>query len=99
MDLYTVAALVRALRGYSGAVVLVTHDRHLVRTVVEGGPLLPASEAAPENDDSSESEQSGNESREPGRVYMVGKGKVKLINGVDDYVKLVERRVRKLVGG
>ncbi|EJD53221.1 P-loop containing nucleoside triphosphate hydrolase protein [Auricularia subglabra TFB-10046 SS5] len=100
LDLYTVAALVRGLRAYTGAVVLVSHDRHLVRCVVEGAPLLPPSEMADDDEEDSEGEDrdGGDDgAREPGRVYLVAKGKVRLLNGVDDYVALVEKRVRKLL--
>ena len=95
MDLYANAALLRALKSFAGAVVLVTHDRHLVRSVVEGAPILPPSEM-PE-DDESEGEESEEEdaAAEPGRTFMVGKGQLKLMSSVDAYVALVEKRVRK----
>lgn len=39
LDLITVSALARALKEYNGAVILVSHDRYMIRTIVEGEPV------------------------------------------------------------
>jgi ATP-binding cassette, subfamily F, member 3 len=81
----TVTGLIRALRSFSGGIILVSHDRHLVRCVIEGAPILPPSELV-EDDDTSDTEEAEEESSRTGQVFMVGpKGRVKLLpGGVDD---------------
>ncbi|TDL18835.1 P-loop containing nucleoside triphosphate hydrolase protein [Rickenella mellea] len=110
LDKDTIVAFIRALRRYSGAVLLVSHDRHFVKCVIEGAPILPPSSDLDDDgggdygdDDDGEGEGSdsdsdGEEVGKVGSVYAVGpKGRVKLLpGGVDDYVKVVEKRMRKL---
>ena len=43
LDKDTIVALVRALRQYAGAALLISHDRHFIRCVVEGALVLPPS--------------------------------------------------------
>ena len=95
LDKDTIVALIRALRQYTGAVLLVSHDRHFMRCVIEGAPILPASGDGQDSDDDSEED---GESEKIGTVYSVGpKGKVKpLSGGTEDYVSLVEKRMQKL---
>ena len=96
LDLDTISALIRALRYFSGAVFLVSHDRHLMKCVVEGAPALPPSADSDDGrDDDSESESEGD--TEKGTVYMVGmKGNTRpLSGGTDEYVEIIERRMRK----
>jgi ATP-binding cassette subfamily F protein 3 len=96
LDKDTIVSLIRALRQYTGAVLLVSHDRHFVRCVVEGAPILPPSEAEDE-DEKSDDESEGNASGKTGVVFYVGKGKVKpLSGGIDDYVALVEKQMKRL---
>ncbi|RAQ99509.1 P-loop containing nucleoside triphosphate hydrolase protein [Stemphylium lycopersici] len=62
LDADTIMGLVRALKGYDGALVVVTHDRFFMRTVVEGqspyklAPGVRGSEDEAEADEESESE-------------------------------------------
>ncbi|KAG8957465.1 hypothetical protein FRC03_010126 [Tulasnella sp. 419] len=97
LDKDTIVGFIRSLRRFTGAILLVSHDRHFTRCVVEGAPILPPSsdvEDEEDDEDESEDEDPGNN----GTVYAVGpKGKVKpLTGGVDDYVALVEKRMKKL---
>src|ERR1700733_10774629 len=93
LDIDTITALIRALRHYIGAIILVSHDRHLVHCVIEGAPILQCSghgDGGDElEDDTSDEEDGGQRKREPGKVYMVGpKGRVKLLeDGVDGYTE------------
>ncbi|KAH7107697.1 P-loop containing nucleoside triphosphate hydrolase protein [Auriculariales sp. MPI-PUGE-AT-0066] len=96
LDLYANSALVRALKAYTGAVVVVSHDRHLIRCVVEGAPVLPPSEL-PDDDESDEDKSDEECTAEPGNVYIVGKSQVKLAAGVDTYTALVEKRVKRAI--
>lgn len=97
LDLDTIAALVRALRRFTGGILLVSHDRHLTKCVIEGAPLLEPSERASDDGEDSDSEDGEDEGRPPGTVYMVGmKGKIKVLpKGTDQYVELIEKRMRK----
>jgi ATP-binding cassette subfamily F protein 3 len=104
LDIDTISALIRALRHYTGAILLVSHDRHLVRCVVEGAPILQYSgdeggEEELEDNTSDKDEDSGVGRREPGKVYMVGpKGRVKLLEkGVDGYTESIEKKMKLIL--
>ena len=92
LDLPTVHALTRALVEYEGAVVLVSHDRYLIRCVVEGEPIdEPDSEA---EDDDSEEEKSGEGRR---FVYELKAGKmIEKKGGVAAWETGLEGRLKKL---
>ncbi|KAF8881791.1 P-loop containing nucleoside triphosphate hydrolase protein [Infundibulicybe gibba] len=98
LDKDTIIALISALKRYSGAILLVTHDRYFTRCVIEGAPVLPPSEEGDSNDEDTESDDEGGESTAVGDLYVVGpKGKVALRSGgMDSYVTLLEKRVQKL---
>lgn len=102
VDFATVKALALALRNWSGAVVLITHDRWLSRVVVEGESLKVASgvEDAGSDDedeqDSSEEDELGEAKK--GATWRVGNGKIKLMEkGMQGYVAMVERKVAKRI--
>jgi len=86
-----------ALRGFEGAIVLVTHDRWFCRVVIEGAPLRePAEDDSDEGEeDSGDDDEAGTKPR--GQVYRVNKGRVvELSGGMDEYVQRVEKElVRK----
>jgi ATPase subunit of ABC transporter with duplicated ATPase domains len=77
LDLATVSALARALQEYDGAVVLVSHDRFMIRTIVEGEPI-----DADDSDDEDSDHRTDNDDEHRRRiVYEVKAGKVKQLNG------------------
>lgn len=91
LDHGTIVALIGALRHYAGAVLLVSHDRHFTRCVIEGAPTLPASGDSDEDEESEDEE-----SRKTGIVYAVGKGKLKLLSGgIDEYILSIEKRMKQ----
>ena len=97
LDQDTIVAFIRALRRYAGAILLVSHDRHFTRCVIEGAPILPPSSEEEEEDDEDEESEDEDSAKRVGTVYAVGKGKLRqLSGGVDEYVSLVEKRMRKL---
>jgi ATPase subunit of ABC transporter with duplicated ATPase domains len=92
LDLATVSALARALQEYDGAVVLVSHDRFMMRTIVEGEPV--------DSDDSEHDEDEGRhdegEDRRRRMVYEVKAGKVRqLSGGVSAWETSLEKRLAK----
>lgn len=94
----TITALIIALKRYAGAILVVSHDRHFVRCVVEGAPILSASPDDENDEDSGENSEDDSSSRDPGVVYMVGpKGRIKVLSGgVDEYAESMEKKMRKL---
>ena len=98
LDKDTIVAFIRALRKYTGAILLVSHDRHFTRCVIEGAPILPPSSDAEDNEENSDYDSEDSEAGKTGTVYAVGpNGKVTpLSGGTDDYIALVEKRMKKL---
>ncbi|KAI1470230.1 P-loop containing nucleoside triphosphate hydrolase protein [Daldinia caldariorum] len=93
LDYETVAALREALRGWTGAVVLVSHDRWFVRGVVEG-----ITEDGEDSEEEGEGERVGvGETRGRRVVYRLKAGVMSVLEGgVGEFEKGVERRVRKM---
>jgi len=89
LDFYTVEALAEALEDWDGTVVLVSHDRWMVRRVVEGE----------KGEDGSDEEE--DEEKEDGRrrvVYLLKAGVLKVLeNGVEGFEASLERRVNKMM--
>lgn len=88
LDHYTVAALIDALKDYEGALLLVSHDRFLIRCVVEGRGMG--------EDDEDEKEDVEDDSRRK-IVYLLKGGELKpLEGGVEDFERSLEKRLKKL---
>ncbi|KAI9289469.1 P-loop containing nucleoside triphosphate hydrolase protein [Umbelopsis sp. AD052] len=81
LDMGTVESLVESLSGYSGALVLVSHDVWFLRQLIEGDP---------DDSDEEETEDDGPK----GDFYVLQKGKLKRWEkGLDSYVEKVQRSV------
>ncbi|KFY29123.1 hypothetical protein V493_02529 [Pseudogymnoascus sp. VKM F-4281 (FW-2241)] len=90
LDYRTVIALGEALIDYNGAVVLVTHDRYLIRRVVEGEVFT---------DDGDDEGDQGREEEDNRRrvVYSLSGGKMKVLEkGMEGFVTVMEKRVAKM---
>lgn len=92
LDYRTVLALIDALSVWNGAILLVSHDRYLVRRVIEG-----------EKHEDLEDEDDGRDrSEEPEMfrraVYVLRDGKMKLqAAGISSFEKSLEKRVAKMI--
>ena len=97
LDLPTVHALTLALSAYEGAVVLVSHDRFLIKCVVEGEPVEELSSGS-EDEDEGEAHRKGKEEDSARRlVYELKAGRlVEKSGGVSDWETGLEGRLRKL---
>lgn len=92
LDYRTVLALSDALSNFNGAILLVTHDRYLVRRVVEG--------EKPEDEDEDDGDAKRSEEPENFRraVYVLRDGKLKLqTKGIVSFEKSLEKRIAKMV--
>lgn len=100
LDTDTIQALVRALKHYEGAILVVTHDRFFMKTVVQGESMRDlAANARPgdEEDEESESENSDEETARTRVVYRLSKGKLtKLERGMEQYEEIAARSATKL---
>lgn len=95
LDLPTVKALTRALVEWDGTVILVSHDRYLIRCVVEGDTI--------EERDSDEEETSDEEDKAKGQitgsrrlVCELRAGKLVQIDSVNTWEAKLEKRLKKL---
>ncbi|KAI2085109.1 hypothetical protein LOZ36_004277 [Ophidiomyces ophidiicola] len=95
LDFHTVLALAQALSAFNGAVLIVSHDRFLVRTVVEGKDDTHFSEEL-----ATSSEALDQDSPRGRQVFVLKAGKLNLQeNGVEQFEKGLEKRVNRIVNG
>ncbi|KAJ7741040.1 P-loop containing nucleoside triphosphate hydrolase protein [Mycena metata] len=97
VDFPTIQALARALKTFTGAIIIITHDRWFSRVVIEGESLRHAAPTdGDDSDEPSSSDEDGDESTPPGKTYRVGGGKIKLMEkGMAQYVAFVERKLAR----
>ena len=99
LDFHTVTALTSALSTFNGAILIVSHDRFLVRSVVEG--RRDADAKLDNNFEADGDDEDGVcESQSPRRrtVYVMKTGKlVEQGDGVDQFEKSLERKVEKML--
>jgi ATPase subunit of ABC transporter with duplicated ATPase domains len=93
LDFHTVTALAEALSSWNGAVVVVSHDRFLIRRVVEG-----IKDSDRDDDDESNEEDGEEESQRRRVVYLLKNGGMKVMDrGVSQFEESLEKRVEKLL--
>jgi len=100
LDTETIQALALALRKYEGAILVITHDRFFMRSVVEGESFKSmAINNEGGDDDNSEGEDSDEDDdvADQGVVYRLSKGRLtKLEGGMQQYEELVAKNLPKL---
>lgn len=87
LDAESIMLLAEGLKKYEGAVLLVSHDRWFVKSVVEEF----------DEDEGEDSEESNAKKELKGvrKVYLVGKGQVEeLVEGVDEFERRVRRKLK-----
>lgn len=90
LDADTIIALIEELRDWSGALLVVTHDRYFMRSVVEREKMQKGDD---EDDSDSESED---DDKPPGTIYRMFKAGIqKLERGMAQYEELVEKGLAK----
>ncbi|QRD88115.1 putative ABC ATPase [Aspergillus flavus] len=95
LDFHTVTALASALSSFNGAILLVSHDRFLVRSVIEG----KRDEEHQLDDDFEGIDDEMDESQSRRRaVYVLKGGKLKEQNkGVEQFEQSLVKRVQKML--
>lgn len=96
LDFHTVTALATALSSFDGAIILVSHDRFLVRSVIEG---KRDTEHKLDEDFEGVQEEEATESAPRRRsVYVLKAGKLnEQSKGVEQFEKSLVKRVQKLL--
>ncbi|PWY95347.1 ABC transporter [Aspergillus sclerotioniger CBS 115572] len=95
LDFYTVTALSSALSRFNGAILLISHDRFLVRSVVEGKRDLEHG-----LDENFEGIEEGSDEQPSRRraVYVLKAGELQeQASGVEQFEQSLVRRVRKML--
>ncbi|KAL4977005.1 P-loop containing nucleoside triphosphate hydrolase protein [Aspergillus desertorum] len=95
LDFHTVTALASALSTFKGAILLVSHDRFMVRAVIEGKGDLDH-----KLDEDFEGSEEGPDKEPPRRrvVYVMKAGIMQVQNdGVEQFEKSLIRRVQKML--
>jgi len=97
LDADSIVALIQALKAYTGAILVVSHDRFFVRCVVEGQSVKQASTSDAATDNEEDSSEDEND-RPPGKVYRLTRTSGKMIHlgrGIDEYEEIVVRQLAK----
>lgn len=94
LDFHTVVALAEALSDFSGALLLVTHDRFLVRRVIEGERPDDLEEDRKDPDEA----LCGGGVKKLRSVYVLKNGKLELQpGGMMEFERSLEKRVAKMM--
>ncbi|KAL2822371.1 P-loop containing nucleoside triphosphate hydrolase protein [Aspergillus cavernicola] len=95
LDFHTVTALASALSTFNGAILLVSHDRFMVRAVIEGKRVLDHKL----DEDFEGVEEEANESQPRRRiVYVLRDGTLKVqAEGVEQFEKSLVKKVQKML--
>lgn len=97
LDFHTVTALATALSSFSGAILLVSHDRFLARSVIEG--KRDTDHKLNEEFEGLEEEKEETSTRRR-TVYVLKMGKlVEQSNGVEQFEQSLVKRVQKMLCG
>jgi ATPase subunit of ABC transporter with duplicated ATPase domains len=92
LDFHTVTALGEALSRWNGAILVVSHDRYLIRRVVQGEKDTAEGE---EDEDGESEEEEGLRKR---TVFLLKGGVLKVLErGVQAFEESLEKRVQKLL--
>lgn len=95
LDFHTVTALASALSTFNGAILLISHDRFLVRSVIEG--KRDTDHTLDENFEGVEGEVEEEHSRRRA-VYVLKAGKLQeQAKGVDQFEQSLVKRVQKMM--
>jgi ATPase subunit of ABC transporter with duplicated ATPase domains len=92
LDFYTVTALSHALSEWNGAILLVSHDRFMIRRVIEG----EKAESGEEDDIGRDGDEEDEARRR--EVFLLKGGKLAVLAaGVSAFEQSLEKRVQKLL--
>lgn len=97
LDADSTIALIRILKAFTGALLVVSHDRFFIRCVVEGQSVNRAS-ADGDGDAESGSSDSEDEVANTGKVYRLTRTSGRMIHlerGMDEYEEIVVRQLAK----
>ncbi|KAK5084412.1 hypothetical protein LTR05_005488 [Lithohypha guttulata] len=97
LDADSIVALIRALKTFTGALLVVSHDRFFIRCVVEGQTVNQASTANGDETQEDDSD-SDDESNHVGKVYRLTRTSGRMIHlerGMDEYEEIVIRQLAK----
>ncbi|CAG8943979.1 unnamed protein product [Penicillium salamii] len=95
LDFHTVTALATALSSFNGAILLISHDRFLVRSVIEG--KRDTDHKLDEDFEGLETEEA-EETQRRRSVYVIKQGKMtEQKNGVEQFEQSLVKRVQKLL--
>lgn len=93
LDFYTVTALATAMSSFNGAILLVSHDRFLVQSVIEGKRDL---EHKLDKDFEGVDEEMDDVQSRKRETYVIAGGKLhQQKNGVEEFERSLMKRVRK----
>ena len=94
LDFYTVTALSIALSEWNGAILLVSHDRFMIRRVIEGEKM-----AVDDDEDEGRGDDTDQDDETRRReVYLLKSGKLKALSGgVSEFEQSLEKRVQNLL--
>ncbi|OOQ82838.1 putative ABC transporter [Penicillium brasilianum] len=96
LDFHTVTALATALSSFDGAIILVSHDRFLVRSVIEG--KRDTEHKLDEDFEGVEEEESTESAPRRRSVYVLKAGQMnEQSTGVEQFEKSLVKRVQKLL--